>query len=142
MHPKITIAILKEKIMSDSMPIQTPPQVKAAESVCMPYQVPPVALATAEEQMEPSLLPPQVDKDQAEGITAWQNGQKITALWSNNANRNSWVYVANIGWKKLADNSDSAVVALNVLAAHAQLKGTVVNYREDADTKIHEIYVW
>ncbi|HEY9643180.1 MAG TPA: hypothetical protein V6C57_22010 [Coleofasciculaceae cyanobacterium] len=131
--------------MSDSMPIQTPPPAAATESVCTPCQVPPAAVATREsaaEQMEPSLLPPQVTQDQSEGVTAWQNSQKITALWSNNANRNAWAYIANVGWKKMADNSDSAVVAFNVLAAHAQMKGTVVSYREEADTKIHEIYVW
>jgi glycine cleavage system protein P-like pyridoxal-binding family len=125
------------------MPVQTPPQAEAVESACTPCQVPPAAATTSStvDPMEPSLLPPQVTQ-QSGGITAWQNNQKITAMWSNNANRNTWAYVANVGWKKLADNSDSAVVALNVLATHAQLKGTVVNYREDADTKIHEIYVW
>jgi hypothetical protein len=76
------------------------------------------------------------------GVTAWQNNKQITALWSINQNRNSWVGVGGIGWKKLANNSDSAVVALTMLSAHAREKGSVANYREESDGMIHEIYVW
>jgi hypothetical protein len=131
--------------MSDSMPTQTPPIANVTEQVCVPCQMPPVeaqSQKSATAQMEPTLLPPQSEGKTAGGVTAWQNSQKITALWSNNANRNVWAYVANVGWKKMADNSDSAVVAFNVLAAHAKLKGSTVNYRDEADGKVHEIYVW
>jgi hypothetical protein len=78
----------------------------------------------------------------AGGVTAWVNSQKINALWSISENRNSWVGVAGIGWKKLANNSDSAVVALTILGAHAKLTQHQVNYREEADGMIHEIYAW
>ena len=54
------------------------------------------------------------------GVTAWLNDKRITGLWSINQNRNSWVYVNGIGWKKLANNSDSAIVALSMLSAHAR----------------------
>jgi hypothetical protein len=76
------------------------------------------------------------------GITAWQNSKKINALWSINQNRNAWIGVEGIGWKKLANNSDSAVVALTMLATHAFEKGLNVNYRDESDGMIHEIYVW
>lgn len=76
------------------------------------------------------------------GITAWQNNKKITGLWSINQNRNSWLHVEGVGWKKLANNSDSAVVALTMLGAHAREKGTNVNYREESDGMIREIYAW
>jgi hypothetical protein len=75
-------------------------------------------------------------------ITAWQNNKKFNALWCINQNRNVFVGVVGIGWKKLADNSDSAIVALTMLSAHAYEKGSVVNYRDESDTKIHEMYVW
>lgn len=78
----------------------------------------------------------------ASGITAWQNSKKINGLWSTNQNRNSWVGVEGVGWKKLANNSDSAIVALTTLAAHAFQKGYIVNYRDESDGMIHEIYVW
>lgn len=80
--------------------------------------------------------------DAVSGITAWQNNKKINALWSINQNRNSWIGVEGIGWKKLANNSDSAIVAFTMLAAHAFEKGSVVHYREENDGMIHETYVW
>jgi len=76
------------------------------------------------------------------GITAWQNNKKITALWSINQNRNFWVHVDGIGWKKLANNSDSAIVALTLLGSHAREKESVVNFREESDGMIREMYVW
>jgi hypothetical protein len=76
------------------------------------------------------------------GITAWINDKRVTALWSLNQNRNSWVYIGSVGWKKLSDNSDSAVVALSMLAAHAKQTQTNYSYREEDDGKIHEVYVW
>ncbi len=78
----------------------------------------------------------------AAGVSAWQNSKKFNALWSINQNRNSWVGVEGIGWKKLANNSDSAIVALTMLASHARAKGSSVNYREESDGMIYEMYVW
>jgi hypothetical protein len=78
----------------------------------------------------------------AAGVSAWQNSMKLNALWSINQNRNSWVGVEGIGWKKLANNSDSAIVALTMLASHARAKGSSVNYREESDGMIYEMYVW
>jgi hypothetical protein len=76
------------------------------------------------------------------GASTWQNNKRFNALWSINQNRNSWVGVDGIGWKKLMNNSDSAIVALTVLAAHAREKGSAVNYREESDGMIYEMYVW
>jgi hypothetical protein len=75
-------------------------------------------------------------------IGAWNNNKQITALWSMNQDKNSWVGVGGIGWKKLANNSSSAIVALTMLGAHAREKGSVVNYRDESDGMIHEMYVW
>ena len=76
------------------------------------------------------------------GQTTWLGDKRVSALWGINQNRNSWVYITGIGWKKLANNSDSAVVALTALAAHAKLKQTNYTYREEADGMINETYVW
>ncbi|MCK5120617.1 MAG: hypothetical protein KAQ91_01470 [Methylococcales bacterium] len=93
---------------------------------------------------EPTLTPPPASMAAAEegGVTAWLNNKRVSALWSRNQNRNSWVYIANVGWKKLADNSDSAVVALSMLSAHAKQTQTNYSYREESGGKIHEVYVW
>jgi hypothetical protein len=76
------------------------------------------------------------------GASVWVNNKKINALWAINENRNSWVSVAGVGWVKLANNSDSAIVALTMLGANARHTQGVVNYRQEADNMIHEMYVW
>ena len=89
----------------------------------------------------PSLMPP-TKAATAGGLTAWNNDKRVSALWGMNENRNSWVFVPAVGWKKLANNSDSAVVALTILAAHAKQTQTAYTYRDEADGMIHEAYVW
>jgi hypothetical protein len=76
------------------------------------------------------------------GATVWVSGKKINALWAINENRNSWVSVAGVGWTKLANNSDTAIVALTILATNARQTQGDVSYRQEADNMIHEIYVW
>lgn len=88
----------------------------------------------------PSFIPEGGTK--SEGITAWQNDKRITGLWTINETRNSWVYVTGIGWKKLSNNIDSATVALTMLGGSARQTNTPVNYRDEADGMIHEMYVW
>jgi hypothetical protein len=99
-----------------------------------------VAAATA-----PSAEPPAAaEAGIAAGIGAsvWVNNKKINALWSINENRNSWVGVAGVGWVKLANNSDTAIVALTMLGANARQTQGIVNYRQESDNMIHEMYVW
>lgn len=76
------------------------------------------------------------------GVTVWVSGKKINALWAINENRNAWVSVAGVGWTKLANNSDTAIVALTILAANARQTQGDVSYRQEADNMIHEMYVW
>jgi hypothetical protein len=92
----------------------------------------------------PTAEPPSSAQDGggAVGATVWVNGKKINALWAINENRNSWVGVAGVGWVKLANNSDSAIVALTMLGANAKLTQGTVNYRQESDAMIHEMYVW
>ena len=115
----------------------------------IPENLPDVAqtgTAAAAETTQPTAEPPSGAVAAAEtgGVAAsvWVNGKKINALWAINENRNSWVSVAGVGWVKLANNSDSAIVALTMLGADAKLTQGTVNYRQEADKMIHEIYVW
>lgn len=74
--------------------------------------------------------------------SVWQRGQRITALWGKSEERNTWVSIRGVGWKKLSSASDSANLALTALASHAFQTGRTVDYREESDGMIHEIYVW
>ncbi len=89
----------------------------------------------------PTLTPSSIAAES--GITAWIGDKRVSGLWTISENRNSWVYLTpDVGWKKLADNSDSAAVALSILAAHAKQSQTNYSYREESDGKIHEVYAW
>lgn len=117
----------------------------------MPSEMPPVSVeggVSTEEELAPTMegmgddaAPSLPVTEGAGAVAAWQNNKKIVALWSINQNRNSWVSVSGIGWKKLANNSNSAITALTMLSAHAREKGSVVNYREESGM-IREMYVW
>ena len=74
--------------------------------------------------------------------TVWNNNQLVNALWTINQDRNSWVAIQGVGWVKLSPGSDTGVVALTMLAAHAKQLQTPVNYRTENDGMIHEIYAW
>jgi hypothetical protein len=91
---------------------------------------------------KPSLTPSALTGAATAGLTAWNGDKRVGALWSINQNRNSWVFITGVGWKKLANNSDSAVLALTMLAAHAKQTQTNYSYRDEADGMIHETYVW
>ena len=78
----------------------------------------------------------------AVGVGAWQNNKKVDSLWTINQDRNSWVGINGVGWKKLAGPNETAISALTMLVAHARATGSPVNYRDESDTLIHEVYVW
>jgi hypothetical protein len=95
----------------------------------------------------PTALPPAATGDTTGGVGAfgastWVSNKKVNALWAINENRNSWISVAGVGWVKLANNSDSAIVALTMLGANARLTQGYVSYRQEADGILHEMYVW
>jgi hypothetical protein len=75
------------------------------------------------------------------GAATWHADKKVQALFGTKANRNSWIYPTGLGWKKLADNSDSASVALTILGSHARQLDRNVKIKEDGG-KITEMYVW
>jgi hypothetical protein len=107
--------------------------------VAAPGEMPPAAVTAGGGESAPT-LPAEAGVEAA--IGAWNNNMQITALWSINQDKNAWVAVSGIGWKKLANNSSSAIVALTMLSAHAREKGSIVNYRDESDGMIHEMYVW
>ncbi len=93
----------------------------------------------------PTMIPPSEQEEfasSADGIAAWHNNQKITGLWSNRSNGNSYIAIAGMGWKRLSPANDSALVNLTMLAAHAAQINANVNIRIEADGMVHELYVW
>jgi hypothetical protein len=96
-----------------------------------------VAASTA-----PALEPPSAEE--MKGVTAavWVYAKKVASLWTINQNRNSWASFQDAGWKRFSDTSDSAIMAFTALAAHAKQVQANTDRREEADGKVHEMYVW
>jgi hypothetical protein len=100
------------------------------------------AMANVAATMAPTLEPP--TEAEIEGVTAsvWVMAKKVAALWVINQNRNSWASFQEAGWKKFSDASDSAIMAFTALASHARQMQANTDRREEADGKVHELYVW
>jgi len=98
------------------------------------------ATATAIEAA-PTLQPPAAAVT-GDGVGLWVTNKQIDALYSTYAARFSWMHVAGSVWRRFSPVSDSGVAALALLAAHARDRGRPVNYREEADQLVHEMYVW
>jgi hypothetical protein len=111
-----------------TMPVDEPPQELAME------------LSTGNES-RPAAAENALSATVAVAAT-WHRGKRITGLWSMNQNRNVWVNLSDIGWRKLANGSDSGIVALNMVASHARQMNRSVDAYEDDKQQIKEIYVW
>ncbi len=128
-------------------PQEMPAEIAHASTVSAPTENPPDDVVELDTygggESAPLESPPNeaAAADDAFGAGVWHKNKKITALWSKAENRNSWIAVEGLGWKKLANNSDSVVVALTMLNAHAKQMNCNTNLREDGN-KIKEIYVW
>ncbi len=73
--------------------------------------------------------------------TTWQDNKTVTNQWTINQDRNSWMGVSGLGWQKLSTASDSGSVALTMLAASAIVSKRPVNFRQESDGMVHEIYL-
>lgn len=100
--------------------------------------------AVADLLNRPSMSPPnEIDiQDQEVGLTAWHNGKKITATWTNSSTRNAYVAIEGLGWKRLSDANDSSHLSMVMMAAHAEQTGATVNVQIGNDQEVHQIYVW
>ena len=137
-------------------PSKTPPAAaagRASSGAGMTEPKPPTdaqlaaSLAQTGAAAEPTQLPPDVAG--AEAVTAaagvtgtWSTGVTVTALWSINEIRNAWMYGPTVGWKKLHNGRDGAFSALVTLASQARQTNRQINFREEADGMVYEIYLW
>ena len=70
----------------------------------------------------------------------WLNNRKVTALWANHENANSWAWIDG-AWRKLEDNNDDATTNMTILCAHAKSGNRNVNVLVDGN-RVREMYVW
>lgn len=136
-QPTMTMGDAQTARTSYDSPRQPPP----AFTPNMAQAVPAAAVPAAPPDMQAAPSLPTI-AGAAAGVAAWQSNKKVDGLWTINQDGNSWMAVAGVGWKKLAHANETSVTALTVLAAHARATNANISYREEADGKIHEIYVW
>lgn len=73
---------------------------------------------------------------------AWINGKTVVGLYSYGPqNRNSYIYLDGVGWKRLWDAHDCQSEAMTIMAAHARAEKRKVNAFEESG-KIKTLYVW
>lgn len=130
----------------DEHPTELPPNdvsIASAGTGSAPTLLTPVTIGAVTGGVDsgPTLTAPPLAA--ADGITAatWRSGQ-VTALWSIDEVRNAWIQVSGVGWRKLFNGRDGAYTALLILAAQARQTGRTIQFREEADGMIYEIYLW
>jgi hypothetical protein len=155
----VTNGTTREDNMPRTRPKETPPAAKAktereatgSVGTTEPKPITDETLvdvleAEAEIEGRPTLDPSSIAGVQAEAVAAvtgtWRTGMTVTALWSINEVRNAWMHVSGLGWRKLYNGRDGAFRALVALAAHARQTGRPINFREEADGMVYEIYSW
>jgi hypothetical protein len=72
----------------------------------------------------------------------WQPNVHVVGLWSINEDRNCWAYLDTVGWRNLSGTSESGLVSMNMLAAHAYQQGSIAHCYEGDDGRISQLYVW
>ena len=86
---------------------------------------------------EPYLTPPDLDS-----FAIWNNSKKVVQTWGKAQDKNAWLNISDLGWRRIRDVNESSMLAILLIGAHARDKGTIVNVRTEADNKIYEIYAW
>jgi C1A family cysteine protease len=78
-----------------------------------------------------------------EGIleTGWLNNVKVVGLWAINEDDNAWVYIAGIGWRKIAPDNINITVDILTELASAKAGARPCNIYQDAGV-IKQVYVF
>jgi len=125
-----------ETVTAPSLPGSNAPQLSISE----------LCSVTSYSQADvPSELPPsesEGDISLADGISAWHNSKKVTAMWCNSATRNAYAAVSGVGWKRISNANDSSFVTLVALLSLAEQTGANTRLRIEGDGEIHEVYVF
>jgi sugar lactone lactonase YvrE len=75
------------------------------------------------------------------GDTIWERNKRITGLWTINQNRNAWVYVQGLGWRKISPDNDNIFFDMLTQLIAAKAGNRRVDFRQK-NRVIKEIYVF
>ncbi len=71
----------------------------------------------------------------------WERDKRVSALYNTHHSRNAWMHIVGKGWVRLATTNESSCEAMNILAAHAKLKNTRIDYYVEGG-KVTQMYIW
>jgi predicted Zn-dependent protease len=74
------------------------------------------------------------------GVAQWRYNQKVIGLWVTSQSTNAWVYIQNLGWKKIGGTSDEVTNSLMDFVT-AKETNTIINFYEQNGV-ITESYFW
>lgn len=142
----VSVATINGQVSTPSVELTPPSNGSRQESNVLDYPdvEPPSSKVVARVDHRPTQEPPRQLSVSEKAIAAgWQTNKKILGLWSHCSDqRNAYMYVDGIGWRKFADNSDSAIMAFNIIASHAKVTGKGAYLYEGDDGKVTTLYVW
>lgn len=73
--------------------------------------------------------------------TGWLNGAKVLGLWTIDQDRNAWVYLDTVGWRRIAFDNDNIFFDMLTQLASAKLTKSTVNVYQ-TNGVITQIYVF
>jgi C1A family cysteine protease len=73
--------------------------------------------------------------------TGWERNQRVVGLWTINEDRNAWVYVQGMGWRKISPDNDNIFFDMLTQLIAAKGGNRPVDFRQEGSV-IKEIYVF
>lgn len=73
--------------------------------------------------------------------TGWINDTRVLGFWSNNADRNAFVYLQDVGWRRVAAENDYIHISMLSQLLAAKSAGRPVNVYQ-ADGVVTQVYVF
>lgn len=73
--------------------------------------------------------------------TGWQNNQRVIGLWAIDQDRNAWVYIEALGWRKVSPDNDNIFLDMLAQLIAAKAANRPVNFYEE-NSIIKQIYVY
>lgn len=71
----------------------------------------------------------------------WQNNKRVVGLWTIDQDRNAWVFIDGIGWKRVAFDNDNIFFNMLNQLAMAKSASRPINYYE-LGSVIKQVYVF
>ncbi|KLK89415.1 peptidase C1 [Methanoculleus sediminis] len=73
--------------------------------------------------------------------TGWRNNRRVIGLWAINEDRNAWVHIQGLGWRKVSPDNDNIFFNMLAVLIAAKAAARPVNIYEENGV-IKQVYVY